>query len=63
MTRYRCWSLVELLQATGISNSPLVPRLLVFWIGNAFDPWDLACYALGTLLAVGIDARLRKQKN
>jgi hypothetical protein len=52
---------IELFQATGIPNSPSIPRWLVFWIGNTFAPWDLVCYAAGTLLAVVIDVPLRRR--
>jgi hypothetical protein len=51
---------VELLQITGwpamwAQDAPLVPLL----IGTAFDPLDLAAYALGVLLVLLVDRLLR----
>lgn len=54
-------SAVELFQATGIPDSPAMPRPLVFWIGNTFNRIDFVCYALGVLLAMGIDTVLSKR--
>lgn len=54
-------SVIELFQATGIFASPETPKILAFWIGTTFDPWDFIPYALGTLLAMGIDVALKKQ--
>lgn len=48
-------SLVELLQLAGISKMSWIPRELVFWIGDVFDPGDILMYGIGIIVALAVE--------
>ncbi len=49
---------VELFQATGIPASWGLPEPFSFVLGTAFDGADFLFYAVGLLLALGLDKRI-----